>query len=643
MIVPMKRLTLIGLTADEERVLSTLQSLSAVQILSKGAGGFDESKLAKLENRVQRLDNAQSVLKPFAQKAKLGPKPVFSVEQLNQDLPASMDLCARVEELDHRLSTLRSDVDKRNTLILTLTPWSEMNVGIEEIVATESARYITGVLATEHISALEEVGAVVEAYGGEREKCVLIACHFHRLQQITALLRTMPFQEFNFPALRGTPRENIDSLTKEIEDLKKEEASLTAELSELGKQRDELCRALDAAVIERDREASRASLGVTTSTFILDGWIRSDEEEKIRKTLDSITDTYYMDCSDPQEGDVVPTVLKNSKLVAPYEAVTNLYSLPAAHGVDATPLMMPFYFVFFGMMLSDTGYGIVLALGTYLFLKLLKPQGMMASLAKVLFMGGLSTMVMGLLIGTFFGVSWPVIFAGTALANVFPFIDPANDPITMLALCAGLGLVHMYFAVLIATWECIRRGDWMAAIIDNLCWLFIITGLLMLAAPMLGMPEILATVGKWIAIVAASAVFLFAGRSSKSIPGRLMGGAGKLYNVTSWLGDVLSYARIFALGLSTGVIGLVLNTLCWDMLYASFKGSMVLTVIGFVIVLALSIALHLFMLAISTLGCFVHTARLQYVEFFSKFYEAGGKRFMPLRYNAKHVNVAGEQ
>ena len=383
-------------------------------------------------------------------------------------------------------------------------------------------------------------------------------------------------------------------------------------------------------------------MGATASTFILDGWIRSDEEDKIRKTLDSMTDTYYMDCSDPQEGDAVPTVLKNSKLVAPYEAVTNLYALPAANSIDATPLMMPFYFIFFGMMLSDTGYGIVLSLGTYLFLKLMKPQGMMASLAKVLFMGGLSTIVMGLFFGTFFGVTWSEIFAGTSMQNLFPFIDSSTNPIAMLGLCAGLGLVHMFFAVLIATWACIKKGDWMGAIIDNLCWLFIVTGLLMLAAPMLGMPQEVATAGKWLAIVAAVAVFLFAGRSSKSIPGRLLGGAGTLYNVTSWLGDVLSYARIFALGLSTGVIGLVLNTLCWDMLFSSFKGNMILTVIGFVFVAALSIALHLFMMAISTLGCFVHTARLQYVEFFGKFYEAGGKRFVPLRYNAKHVRVTNE-
>ncbi|MBQ7091960.1 MAG: V-type ATP synthase subunit I, partial [Clostridia bacterium] len=190
-----------------------------------------------------------------------------------------------------------------------------------------------------------------------------------------------------------------------------------------------------------------------------------------------------------------------------------------------------------------------------------------------------------------------------------------------------------------AAGQCIKNGDWVGAIVDHISWVFIITGLLLLAAPMLGLPAIVGTVGKVMAIGFALVVLLFAGRAKKNIGGRLISGAGKLYDIASWLSDVLSYARIFALGLSTGVIGLVLNTLCWDMLFASFKGNPILMIVGFVIVTVLSVALHLFMMAISTLGCFVHTARLQYVEFFGKFYDAGGKAFKPLGYKTKHVKV----
>ena len=414
---------------------------------------------------------------------------------------------------------------------------------------------------------------------------------------------------------------------------------MEARLAAFGPKREEIRRALDGAAIDRDREQSKEALAHTNTAFLLTGWVREDMTEKVRREIEKITDVYYLVFEDPSEGDAVPTVLKNSRLITPYEAVTNLYSLPAYGTIDGTPLMAPFYFIFFGMMLSDSVYGAVLALGAWAFLKYLKPTGMMKNLAGVLMQGGISTIFMGLLFGTCAGVGWPVIFRGTALENTFPLIDSSTNPMGMLMVCAAFGIIHMFYAVLIATWNCLKHKDYMGALIDNMCWIFIVSGLIMQAAPMAGLPQGVAEFGKWLAIVSAVLVFLFAGRSKKNIAGRLISGAGKLYDVTSWLGDVLSYARIFALGLSTGVIGMVLNTLCWDMLFASFKGNPALMLVGFIIVTVLSVALHVFMMLISTLGCFVHTARLQYVEFFGKFYEAGGKAFKPLRYETKYVNV----
>ena len=315
-----------------------------------------------------------------------------------------------------------------------------------------------------------------------------------------------------------------------------------------------------------------------------------------------------------------------------------LYSLPDYNSVDATPLFAPFYFIFFGMMLSDTGYGFVLALGCFLFLKLLQPQGMMKQLAGVLCMGGISTVFMGLLFGCLFGVPWSTIFKGLPFENTFPLIDSSAQPIQMLALCAGMGIVHMYFGVGIATWQCIKKGDWVGAFGDNFVWITAVTGLLMLAAPMLGLPAAVAAVGKWMAIVSGVVIVWAGGRASKSVGGKLASGLFNAYNITGWLGDVLSYARVFALGLSTGVIGLVLNTL-GGMLYGAFQNGLILQGIGFLLTGVLLVFLHTFMMLINTLGTFVHTARLQYVEFFGKFYAAGGKPFKPLKYNAKSVRM----
>lgn len=636
MIVPMKKLTLAALLEHREAILQALQSICAVQLISIGEG---EQSSAAAEGRVQRLQSAEELLKPYAGKAGFGPKPEATRQELEEDIQPALEICAELEGLQRRIAQNGSDTEKRRLQLISLLPWADMTDPLETVHSTASLKVMTGTVPVDGVNALMETGALVQLYGGEKERAALVICPNEEYAGIAPSIRATGFQEKGFGDIRGTASENIQRLRAEIEALEAERAQLEARLAAFGPKREEIRRALDGAAIDRDREQSKEALAHTKTAFLLTGWVREDMTEKVRREIEKITDVYYLGFEDPSEGDAVPTVLKNSRLITPYEAVTNLYSLPAYGTIDGTPLMAPFYFIFFGMMLSDTVYGAVLALGAWAFLKYIKPRGMMENLAKVLLMGGISTIFMGLLFGTCAGVSWPVIFRGTVLENTFPIIDSSADPIAMLALCAAMGIIQMFYAVFIAAYSCIKHRDWAGAIVDNLSWVFIITGLLLMAAPSLGLPAALGTAGKWMAIGFAAVVLLFAGRSKKNVAGRLMSGAGKLYDVTSWLGDVLSYARIFALGLSTGVIGLVLNTLCWDMLFASFKGNPVLMVVGFIIVTVLSVALHAFMMAISTLGCFVHSARLQYVEFFGKFYEAGGKAFKPLRYETKYVNV----
>ena len=636
MIVPMKKLTLAALLEHREAILQALQSICAVQLISIGEG---EQSSAAAEGRVQRLQSAEELLKPYAGKAGFGPKPEATRQELEEDIQPALEICAELEGLQRRIAQNSSDTEKRRLQLGSLLPWADMTDPLETVRSTASLKVMTGTVPVDGVNALMETGALVQLYGGDKERAALVICPNEEYAGIAPSIRATGFQEKGFGDIRGTASENIQRLRTEIEALEAERAQLEARLAAFAPKREEIRRALDGAAIDRDREQSKEALAHTNTAFLLTGWVREDMTEKVRREIEKITDVYYLVFEDPSEGDAVPTVLKNSRLITPYEAVTNLYSLPAYGTIDGTPLMAPFYFIFFGMMLSDTVYGAVLALGAWAFLKYIKPRGMMENLAKVLLMGGISTIFMGLLFGTCAGVSWPVIFRGTALENTFPIIDSSADPIAMLALCAAMGIIQMFYAVFIAAYSCIKHRDWAGAIVDNLSWVFIITGLLLMAAPSLGLPAALGTAGKWMAIGFAAVVLLFAGRSKKNVAGRLMSGAGKLYDVTSWLGDVLSYARIFALGLSTGVIGLVLNTLCWDMLFASFKGNPVLMVVGFIIVTVLSVALHAFMMAISTLGCFVHSARLQYVEFFGKFYEAGGKAFKPLRYETKYVNV----
>lgn len=645
MIVPMKRLTLIAMQADKESILEALQAAGAVQVLSaaEGVATEAESDLQALETRVQRLRSAAALLKPLAPKGKMGPKPEATAQELGAGMDAAMELCEKVEELDRSLAAARNDMDKRQALIDSLQPWSGLDSPIENIKSTKTVRYVTGFLPPEDLEKLKqaELDAAIETYGStEKTVAMLLACRTEDYPQVQELLKTLDFSDFSFGALTGSPKANMDALQAQIEADKAEEARLQDALKAAAEKRDEVCRALDYAVIERDRGESLGKLGATATTFVLDGWVRADEVEKVEKAVAAVTDTYFSEYRDPAEDETPPVALQNSKLVEPYQAVTNLYSLPDYKSVDATPLFMPFYLIFFGMMLSDTGYGFVLALGCYLFLKLLKPGGMMKQIAGVLFQGGISTVVMGLFFGSFFGLTWPTVFKGLPFENVFPLIDSSAEPMMMLGLCAGLGLIHMFFGVFIATWMRIKQGDMVAALVDNLSWFFLVIGLLMLAGPMIGLPKIVSTIGIVLAVVSSLAIIFVSGREAKSVGGKIAQGAFNFYGITSWLGDVLSYARIFALGLSTGVIGLVLNTL-GGMLYGAFQNGLILQILGIIITGAMLVFLHGFMMAINVLGSFVHTARLQYVEFFGKFYEAGGKPFRPLRYSPKSVRMDG--
>ena len=341
-----------------------------------------------------------------------------------------------------------------------------------------------------------------------------------------------------------------------------------------------------------------------------------------------------------------PTVLKNDAFNTPFESLINLYSLPDARGIDATPYMTPFYIFLFGIMLSDTGYGIVLSLGAWLFLKLKKPTGGLKGLAMVLFWGGLSTMVWGVLVGTFFGLDFDVIF-GTA--DKFPlFLDPTGNPVGMLLFCLLLGVIHICCGHLIKMKMCFQDKDWQSAVFDNLSWVLVLVGLTLAALPMasgffdppfeLGWYNALHlnTVGLVMILAGSAMVLLFKGRDKKNPISRLASGFGGLYGATSYLSDILSYARLLALGIATGYLAMVFNTLC-SMLMG---GSGVMKFVGFLIAVVLLVALHIFSIAINTLGTFVHCARLQYVEFFGKFYEEGGRAFKPLQYKTKHVQIS---
>ena len=657
MIVSMKRLSLVALKSDQEDILNALQRIGTVEIIKLADGDTANVETDAVNARIQKLSESISAVKPYAKKAGfLSPqKREMTLSGMREYIPKAVQTTDEIEELLHTQTHLLAEREKAVSLRASLEPWVPMTVPMDSVRNTARVHYFVGLLAAKDVQRVQEQEYLESEFLSDSSTVpTILASKEDDARIVQNFLKTVDWQDYVFPKMQGTPREAIESLDRRIVEIDEAYAEAQGKLEAHGETIETLQNALDAETIDADRLSASGDLAYTASAFVLEGWIREDEVEKTEETIRSVTDAYSFETRDPAEGEEPPSVVKNNKFVKPFEEVQTLYSRPAYGTIDGTPYMTPFYILLFGLMLSDTGYGILLMLGSLLYIKKKKPTGMSAGISRVLFWGGLSTIVWGVLTGSFFGITRTDMSGGVFTAigqffdriGIFPaWIDPMQNSMAMLGLCFGLGILHIVAGYIVGAIDRFSKGDWKAAIFDQISWVLITLGLVIGFLPaitnMAGSPVNLPKAVTMPALIAAGAgalmVVLFKGREKKNPLKRLTSGLGGLYDITSVLSDILSYARLFALGIATGVIGQVFNMLS-NMLTGS--SNIVLAIIGAILCIVLVILLHTFNVAINALGAFVHCARLQYVEFYGKFYESGGKEFRPLSYNStKHVQV----
>jgi V/A-type H+-transporting ATPase subunit I len=387
--------------------------------------------------------------------------------------------------------------------------------------------------------------------------------------------------------------------------------------------------------IRLDKEKVRSRLLKTKKTFFIEGWVPARVTEKAAAILEE-NGCYYR-FRDPEEGEDVPVLMENKNFFVPFESITEMYSLPDYRGFDPTSIFAIFYAIFFGIMLSDAGYGILMAVACFIVLKKYDLEGGAYKLIKLFFWCGISTTFWGAMFGGWFGDFFQV-FAKVAFGKelvIEPiWFNPINDPMKLLIFSLGLGIVHIFLGMGIKAYMLIRNGKWFDAICDVGFWYLLIIGLIAwLGGGMILPGSPIGEIGKWMSIAGAAGLLLTGGRNNKGI-GKITGGLGALYNITSYLSDILSYSRLLALGLATGSIASVINMM----------GSMVgdnLVIKGIVLTLVFIVG-HALNMAINVLGAYVHTNRLQFVVLFSKFYEGGGKAFEPLKFNTKFFKFKEE-
>ena len=651
-VIDMKKVTLVGMQSEKERILKSIQSMGNLEIsnIEEKNEGQDQGEILELarDGDLNTLDEVQSQLsgvefvlgllnqyKPV-KKGMFDPKPEVDQEALSAALSSRDEILKVVDEcrkLEEDLNELGLRENRLNNTIIQMEPWRLLDIPLDRIEDTPTTRVIAGIVNKgaaqrflEALKAIESELLFVQALGETREDaCYFIVYHKSIEEDIQGVFKEFAFSRSTFVGLEDTPHGIIDYAKKQLDEIQKSKSVIVKKITEFSNLRPDLERLYDALLIELDRYNAIQKLKKTDHTFVMTGWVPAIEADKFTAALQEEIKDIYIKLEDPAPDEDFPVALDNPAIITPFEMVTDLYSTPNPRELDPNTVMAPFYALFFGLMMGDAGYGIIMAIATFWFLKKMKPQGNTKKLVNVIFIGSIFTFIWGAIFGGWFGN------AGE-LAGIRPiWFSPSEEPIKMLIVCFGLGVIHIFAGIGVKAYVNIREGRIVDALFDQGLWYIFYIGLgLWLGGSMANLGPRYSQVGKIMSIAGAVGLILTQGRDKDNIFAKLFSGLLSLYDVTGFLSDVLSYSRLFALALTTGVIGTVMNQL----------GAMVGTSwYGWILAAIILVVGHVFNIAINVLGAFVHTSRLQYIEFYGKFYEGGGKLFNPLGIRTKYTDV----
>lgn len=628
-IAEMKKLTLLALKKDKMRLLTAMQRLGCVQVTQQDVQGQPDEKAAqRLEEilkDVARLDLTIARLSAFDshKPGMLSLKPQAGEDQVatvTANRSQIMEIVERMEQIERTRGELRSRESREKAQIEQLTPWQDLTIPLEKIGPTATSHLMLVSVPQKNrdvfIAGLSQAGATwVQEMGQVRDSInMLLAVHQSVLEKTEELMREAGASRVQFEGVEGTPALAINQLHDKLARIEEVRAQLSEEVVKLAGNLPELRLLRDALAVQKEQlEAGQRCID-TQSAFLMTGWVPAHRMEKLEKALKKASPDCEVEFADPLPEEQPPVLLRNGKVTSPFETIVHMFGAPDPRGIDPTFVMMPFWVCFFGMMVSDAGYGVVLGLAAAFVWWKLKGKGL-GRMAFILALGGLSTVIWGSIYGGWFGTT-----------PYKPLLDPMNDALKVLIVCVVAGFVHILAGMLMSVYMSIKRGKPWDALFDQGFWIMILFGFALMVVN--------TTVGGIMAAAGAVGVILTGGRAKKGIIGKLIGGLGSLYGITGYLSDLLSYARLFGMGLATGVIGMVVNMLA---------GLLMGSPIGWVLAIIVLVGLHTFNLFINALGAYVHSCRLQFIEFFGKFYEAGGRNFVPLSNQTRYVDMAGEE
>ena len=669
-VMPMQRIGIYALKSRRKPILELIQRRGVVEIHAEKAEDavFRQTDTApakaRFENNTSTLQAAlealdklepekKSLLAPLEGRT---PIPLSRYEEAAGAAGKTLRAASRVNALWKKCADDRAEILRLEAQIRMLEPWSRLDVSMRTtgtastaaFIGSFPAEYTEEALKAEIARGAPEIdGVAVEVLSaGTQQTCAFLLCHASNGAKLEAFLRSIGF---TYPADRSKkpPQARMQDLNARIEKLRAEIDGAEAEIRTYAALRGAMQYTIDYFSMRIEKYDVLGRLWQSPHVFVITGYIPAESAPALEKELTEKFEA-YVELETPAEDEDVPVKLKNNAFAAPVEGVLESYSMPGRKEIDPSTLMAVFYYFLFGMMLSDAGYGLLMVIGCGI--ALAKFKNMEESLRKFLKMFlycGISTVFWGAMFGSFFGDAVTVIgktFFNVDIAIPALWFTPLNEPMRLLLFSFLIGVIHLFAGLGAQFYQLARQGLWKDAIFDVVFWYMLVGGgiLYLLSMQMFAdmvslgftLPAAVGTAGAIAAGIGAVGIVLTAGRESRSPFKRLLKGLYGLYGVSSYLSDILSYSRLLALGLATGVIASVFNQM------GAMLGNSPAGVAVFVFAFLVG---HTLNLGINVLGAYVHTNRLQFVEFFGKFFEGGSRKFNPFSAKTKYFKITEEK
>lgn len=665
-VMPMQKVGICGMKKDRKAILEKLQSMEIMEISQEipADEGFDRMDTLQERQQSERnanlADQALNILDQYVPRKQsllsglAGKRPVSRrrFEEAVSRSQAVIEAAADLVNMNKKIAENRAEILKADNQIESLKPWMALDVPMN-YGGTARTVMLLGMMPAQ--TALEDVYRLIAEQAPETEAVdvhlltsdkdavyLALFCLREEKTRVEDALRAGGFARPSQLTDR-TPLETKEALEARKKELGGQIDEIQERIREKADMREQLQLVSDYFRIRREKYEVLGSIPQSGQTFFVSGYVAKPLVAEIEREIGE-TFGCVVDVEDVGDDEDPPIILVNNGFSSSVEGVLESYSLPGKGEFDPTVIMSFFYVIFFGMMLSDAAYGAILAAGCFVLLK--KFPGMSAGMRKSIRMFlycGISTLVWGVLFGGYFGDVVDTVsrtFFGREVSVPALWFAPLDDPMKLLVYSLGFGIIHLFTGLGIKGYMLVKEGKIKDFFCDVVLWYMLLAGLILMLIPTeifasiiqteITFPPALTMLAKILAAAGAAGLILMSGRDSRNPALRLALGAYDLYNITGWLGDILSYSRLLALGLATGVIASVVNQM------ASIAGK---GVVGAIIFAVIFVVGHTLNFGINLLGAYVHTNRLQFVEFFGKFYEGGGKAFRPFRSDTKYVRI----